>query len=710
MFKALKDLFTGRQEIESTNKFTPVTVIDASFRTFGVPKARNELNYADAASNIGWVYIANRAIAETAAMLPLKIYKKGPKGEPVEVTSGFQYDLFNKPNEFVTPMELRQSMFGSYGYSGNCYLEIDIENGRVWNLKPQDMAVVADLQKFISAYVYRPNNINPVIMDPSTICHIKTFNPLSHFYGLSPLQAVWSQVNYLDKDDLFWETFWKEGGRLYGIFTSDGTLSETTVNRLKEQLKQGYGGVKKMQANMVVDGGLKFQQLSVSQKDAQLLEQSKATVHMILAAYKVPPSMVGILERANYSNMEVQERMYYNQAILPMLRLFEQALSGHPVLSAGGTLWYEFDLDDIDILKPDEKLLADTASVLVGSGVWTVNEARDYFWQRPALADGNVLKPLTTAQANPFNLHIEAPVQKQIEPKEMPVFQTPAIPKKARKSRYTKEARDQVGKSFDQELLKDEKIFVNLFKNVFRKQKEIVLQNIRRQLKDFGRSILQKSQEDDLLNGVVQFTPEIINALVEGHGAVIDKYGNRALDYLKSQLPVDYQGNDPQWNFSDPRVTKFITHRSVKMAGEINDETLRMAREELSFLFSEGGDLTEVADGMSTFFDGLEGWRAMRIARTETAAGANEAIESTWQMNNDIVEGKEWVTARDDRVRDSHDIDGQVVALDEFFILGDGEEADYPLAPGVSAGNVVNCRCTTVPVLNINDDSSSSEG
>lgn len=698
MLEKIKDLFRWRK---IDVKFAPVTTIDTAYSRMGVPKPKNEAEFADATANLAWVYIAVKTITETAAMLPLKLYSKTSKAngtaEMKEITSGFQYDLINKPAAYVTPVAFRQSMFSSYCFSGNSYLFIDMDTDSLWSLLPQEVAIVADQNKFIRNYVYRPKDLNIQVLDPSLVVHVKSFHPLNYFYGLSPLQACWDQVNFLDKDDRFWSTFWKEGGRLQGIFTADGALSSESVERLKEQIKQSYQGVSKMHAQMVVDNGLKFQQLGVSQKDAQLLEKYGLTREEVLAAFKIPPSMAGILDQANYSNMEVQKLAFYEMTILPILRLFEEALSSHPVMSNQGQIVYKFDTSDIEVLNANEKTIAETGELLIRSGQMTPNEVRERYWDMKPLADGNQLRLVNQIQNTPTGL--AAPEGKK---KEMILLDVPKLnhPKEPMMSMRTSDERLVIAKAFDDSLKPFDESLAKSCRAIFGKQKEIVLANCRRILKEYGRLYVRKDEINGFLEGLQSFSGDFEEALKESYNQTIPFYGQKTQSDITAMLPND-SVLTPQWNFSDPKISRFIKARSQSMAGEINKETLAIVRDEIAFLQSENANLAEISDSISALFDGMDGWRSMRIARTETAAGANEAIDTAYQQNPDIVDGREWVTANDAQVRDSHaEVSGTVVGLNEMFDVG-GVQMPYPCWGGGPAEEVINCRCTTVPFIDL---------
>jgi SPP1 gp7 family putative phage head morphogenesis protein len=93
----------------------------------------------------------------------------------------------------------------------------------------------------------------------------------------------------------------------------------------------------------------------------------------------------------------------------------------------------------------------------------------------------------------------------------------------------------------------------------------------------------------------------------------------------------------------------------------------------------------------------LETWRAERIARTETTAALNLGYEESLRAVG--VKRKMWVTAHDERVRESHQqMEGEIVDLDDYFVLPSGTRLRFPCDPEGQPDEVINCRCTIVPV------------
>lgn len=87
------------------------------------------------------------------------------------------------------------------------------------------------------------------------------------------------------------------------------------------------------------------------------------------------------------------------------------------------------------------------------------------------------------------------------------------------------------------------------------------------------------------------------------------------------------------------------------------------------------------------------------IARTEVISASNEGAMASYKQSG-VVEASEWVTSRDNRVRDEHQIDGETVELGAVFSNG----LEYPGDPHGEPGNVINCRCTIAPVTKKADE------
>jgi len=732
LFEGLRSLLTGRKDVPlgyrdfirlNGNEFRAVQNFakslvekrvslvrnqDVAFHQ-GAPKGFSDEQAARKYNNALWIHVACTLIAESIASLPLKVFRVENDGGGevlVEHTEGLAYELFKKPSLYQTPNEFKLSLASTLSYAGNSYLYVDQKNKEIWSLLPQHVRIVADRIDFIDHYAFSPSKTMEKVfrLDPENVVHIKNFNSEGYFYGTSPLQAAYKQCLLTEMDQEYWLKFWRSGGRVMGAWTLDKPLSREAHERFEQKIKSRYKGLENMFKDILLESGMKFEQIGVSQKDAQIIEKYKLSRDDILAAYKVPSSLANVLELANYSNMEVQEANFWKLAVLPRIRLIEEALSANPILSKEGRLRFKFDLSSVEVLQRNEKDKAELGEILIRSSQMTPNEVRKRYWDLdPVEIEGDILKPVAQPQ-NPFqqpgqvanrakqkfiedSLQIQNKLNDVNEPKE------PLQPK------TTPEQRQILAKAFDEELEEFDDGFMKVLNNRFEKQREKALENIRNIFKDRGG--IDKGDIEEVLQGLEEDRETFSKDLREEIISIVKKFGETAVDAINRQLKSigsTRRTKDIGFDEQDPAIAKFIADRSVSVAGLTDENTLDFFRQGLSTQMKEETTVSAVSGFVKSFFDGMETWRSNRIARTETATAANKAMFHGFLQNEDVIEQKEWVTAGDSFVRDSHQISGQSVPLRDNFRLNSGREAPAPNQFGVASEDI-NCRCTMAIIV-----------
>lgn len=498
----------------------------------GVPKPRGEEAFARAYERVLWVHVAIKAIAETAAMLPIKVMESTTDSQgnvftqEVTDTNVFAYKVLNQPNTFDTPYEFKLNIFGSYGYSGNSFIFIDPDDVEAFVLKPQDMGILASKSNFIDGYLFRRSGSSKeILIPPERMVHIKSFNPTSYFYGLSPLSAAWSEVEFLQFDSNYWKIFFQEGGRVMGVWSTDNSMSEVEYTRLKEQIKVNYKGARNLFKDIVADGGLKFNQLGVTAKDQQLIDKRKITREEVLAAYSVPPSIAGLLDFANYSNMEVQERLFYTRGIKPMLTLLEEALSKNPILSENGRYHFEFDTSGVAVLQKSKQDMADLGKTLIESSQFTPNEVRQDIWEKEPLDGGAILKPVAPVApllgfSNPAPQTAAAEVEAT---KDMPEFNEIEVPETPQ---LTNSEREIIAKEFEDRVERTDGDVQKTSRDHFKAQEDVVLDAVRRALEGKGPTGLEASDADTIVASLDATTRQYQSELNVDIGIIMDKFGS----------------------------------------------------------------------------------------------------------------------------------------------------------------------------------------
>lgn len=205
----------------------------------------------------------------------------------------------------------------------------------------------------------------------------------------------------------------------------------------------------------------------------------------------------------------------------------------------------------------------------------------------------------------------------------------------------------------------------------------------------------------DWLNDVVDWgdlDKEMARVLAPLLLSVVAEFGR----YAYEQVNLDPQLFDA-FNQS---IQHYYQSRSNKIAKDVNDETEKQLRAELSQGVQAGETSYELRARVEKVFGSALTYRADRIARTEVTRATSFADIEGWSQSG-VVEAKEWFTAHDERTcKFCRPLDGRVIPLEEkFFSKGDVFEGDdgktinldYDDVPGSPLHG--NCRCVLLPVL-----------
>lgn len=221
----------------------------------------------------------------------------------------------------------------------------------------------------------------------------------------------------------------------------------------------------------------------------------------------------------------------------------------------------------------------------------------------------------------------------------------------------------------------------------FKSLKSLLLNRIGANIKSFG---LHKARNEDDVN-------EILNE--DSFEGLIKEYIKDIDNTLAHAFAMGYADTLVSFSFGKPnqQALEFIKQYGAAEVKHILDTTRDQMRKLLTDSFEQGVAVGEVAARVQEKFSEIEEGRAWTIARTETLSAVSAGQD---RKRADFKERfpksklmKMWVSAQDDRVRDSHqELDGQSVAEDEEFSNG----LKYPREKGGEASEIINCRCTVM--------------
>lgn len=337
MFNYLKRLFKKDryQEAIVSNNFSFTS-------TYGLHTPENYNNLLKAYTNETYVYACVYIISTTIAGLPYLFYKKGANNDKIPVKNKQLEKLFEYPNdndENSTWYNLIEWTLASLELTGNAYWLLDrlygtqkITPAAMQLLLADRMRVLPNTESrsdnFVNGYVYLKDNGAKLPFTDNEITHFKYIKPDSYYYGQGSVASVNTSIDLIREAEKTNLNLFVNGALPYGSLETDKNINDDRFQRLQREFDSKYGrGSRNAGKTMLLDNGLKFKKISESMKDLEFIEGIKLSRESICAAFGVPPMMIGILDKATYSNYEQAVKILWIHTLIPKLRRLEQVIT-----------------------------------------------------------------------------------------------------------------------------------------------------------------------------------------------------------------------------------------------------------------------------------------------------------------------------------------------------------------------------------------------
>lgn len=277
----------------------------------------------DGALQISTIWACVSLRANIIASLPFFAYKTSG-GEKVQDRSSRLYQLLSDtPNSRMTPFEFWRSMMMNYDLRGNAYARIERDsNGEataLWPM-PADQVTAKVLDDGSMVYEYRVWN-SIAVFSESNVFHLKNLG--NGTTGLAKLDFMRSATDEAAKMQDAASKIFGTGGKPTGVLMLDKVLDKTQ----REAVQKNFAGMAEGNTSRlyVLEANMKYQQLSISPADQQLLDSRKFSVEELCRWYDVPAVLVNHSGLVQYGNTDVVEDIFYKTIIMPLIENIEQA-------------------------------------------------------------------------------------------------------------------------------------------------------------------------------------------------------------------------------------------------------------------------------------------------------------------------------------------------------------------------------------------------
>ena len=291
---------------------------------FGTSSSGKSVNEKTALQTTA-VYACVRILAETIALLPLHIYRYSPSGKEKAANHPLYYLLHSEPNPEMTSFVFRETLMGHLLLWGNAYAQI-IRNGRgtvmaLYPLLPSKM-LVNRTDQGILYYQYEKDG-QTYFLGNQDVLHIPGLG-FDGLIGYSPVAMAKNAIGMAIATEEYGAKFFANGANPGGVLEHPGVVKDPA--RIRESWNAVYQGSGNAHRVAVLEEGMKFQSIGIPPEQAQFLETRKFQLNEIARIFRIPPHMIGDLEKSSFSNIEQQSLEFVMYTLDPWVVRWEQAM------------------------------------------------------------------------------------------------------------------------------------------------------------------------------------------------------------------------------------------------------------------------------------------------------------------------------------------------------------------------------------------------
>lgn len=353
------------------NPSTPLSAV------FAEPKTTTGISVTEErALSIGAVFSCVKVISETFGLMDLEIQKKRGKFNEHDPSHSLNL-LIQNPSPYFNRYQWMQSAIVHILLWGNAYHKIvrnkygepvEIQILQPYNVTPK----ISPRGRLF--YEHEKDNITEAIR-PENILHFKNLTT-DGMLGLSTVAIHRESFANAIAKTQHEGAFYSNGAKASGVLMTPGNFGSKERANITESFSKATEGAKNRFKTIVLEEGVKYQQLTIPQNDAQFLESKNFDRSEVAGMFRVPPYKIGYMDNANYSNVEAQERSFARDAIVPHATNIQQELDRKLFFEdERGIQRTQFNTDDIT--KGDMKTRYEAHNTGIQAGFLTPKEVRD---------------------------------------------------------------------------------------------------------------------------------------------------------------------------------------------------------------------------------------------------------------------------------------------------------------------------------------------
>ncbi len=329
------------------------------------------------------VYACVRVISEAIASLPLHVFRHTDAGAKTAPEHSLYNILHNAPNPDMTSFVFRETLMSHLLIYGNAYAQIIRDGGGrvmgMYPLLPHKMDVNRSPGgELVYTYWRDSDETHPgersggVTLSRDDVLHIPGLS-FDGIQGYSPIALAKNAVGMAIATESFGASFFSNGANPGGVLEHTGSVSEP--GKLRDAWELIHKGVYNSGKVAVLEDGLKYHPIAIPPEQAQFLETRKFQLNEIARIFRVPPHMIGDLEKSSFSNIEQQSLEFVKYCVSPWVERWEQTMWQRLILpSEKSSVFIKFNLDGL--LRGDYETRMKGYTSGIQNGFYCPNDVR----------------------------------------------------------------------------------------------------------------------------------------------------------------------------------------------------------------------------------------------------------------------------------------------------------------------------------------------
>ena len=418
------DRFKSKKIEKIQKKEAPQVLINKIDAYAGKTNRRYKEYAKDGYQENSITYRCINLIANNVSACKMRVYAGDDELDNHELIS-----LLARPNPLQSGKEYFHSMVSYLLISGNSYMLRDKEFGipkELYLLRPDRVEVKASNSMIPDKYLYKVDSkiISEYPVDKlsgtSQLKHIKLWNPLDDFYGMSPIVAGAYNIDQHNLAGLHNVGLLKNGCTPSAMLKfqpkdetgMSATLTDDQRAQILDDLRFRFEGANNSGRPLLLEGDFDYVQMGLNPKDMDFLELMNMSAREIALCFGVPSQLVGIADQT-YANVQEARLSLYEETIIPLLNRIESDLNEWLAPLYDGDLSIKYDIDSIPAMAEKRRQIYENVNSAVSSGIITRNEARERLGLEPISGADTLLVP--------SNLFPLGEVEESDEDNDMPV-------------------------------------------------------------------------------------------------------------------------------------------------------------------------------------------------------------------------------------------------------------------------------------------------